>query len=69
MTKQFEGNLPDARVQFQMGAMVFGSRQSSEEETAPAGCTSAIVAAAAEALHTRGIGWRQMLVVHVRPLV
>jgi hypothetical protein len=64
MTKQFEGNLPGARVQFQMGAMMFGSRQSSEEESA-----SAIVAAAAEALHTRGIGWRQMLVVHVRPLV
>ena len=62
--KQFEGNLPDARVQPQMGARVCGGRQSSGEEGA-----SAIVAAATEALHTRGIGWRQMQVVHVRPPV
>jgi hypothetical protein len=64
VAKQFGVHLPDARVRLQKGAIVFGGRQSSGEERA-----SAIVAAATETLHARGIGWRQMLVVHVRPLV
>jgi hypothetical protein len=46
------------------GAATSGVRQSSGEEGA-----TAIVAATAEALNRRGIGWRQMLVVHVRFIV
>ena len=63
MSNQFEGNLPGAQTQPPRARECSG-RQSSGEEDA-----SAIVTAAAKALHTRGIGVRQMLVVHVRPLV